>query len=421
MNSRERVLRSISHEPTDRIPIDFGGHRSSTISAIAYAKLKKAMGITTGDIYVYDMIQQLAVVEPEVADALGADVIELGRAFLKNDEDWKPWTLPDGTTCKIPAYINIEKKVDDWYLLANDGTPLAVQTNGCLYFEQINFPYEDKNIEEQDFSDLDFAFSHMMWSAVSVPGAHLALTQTGLEELATGAKTLRNATDKAILGIFGGNLFEVPQFFYRIDNYFTYLALYPEACRRLSEALCSFYLARLEKWLAAVGEYIDIILFGDDLGGQNGPLISPQMYRDIFKPYHARMWRFVKARAPHLRIQMHSCGAVEPFIEDFIDAGLDMMNPVQITCSGMDPAVLKAKYGKRFTFWGGGCDTRHILSHGTPEEVRANVRLLAGNFAPGGGFVFQQVHNIMADVPPENIIAMFDEVRRLKIDSNTQI
>ena len=414
MTPRERIRRALAHEATDRLPIDLGGHRSSGISAIAYARLKKALGITSGAIYVYDMIQQLAIVEPLVAEALGTDVIELGRAFLRRDEEWRTWVLPDGTPCKIPVYIRVEKENDAWRLLAADGTVLGEQKKGCLYFEQTHFPYADREMEEQDFSDLGQAFSHMMWSAVPAPGTHLPLSGAGLEELAAGAKALRNSTDRAILGIFGGNLFEVPQFFYRIDNYLSYLALYPEACRRLSEALCAYYLARLEKWLAAVGEHIDIVLFGDDLGGQNGPLISPQMYRDLFKPFHARMWRFVRERAPHLRIQLHSCGGIEPFIEDLIAAGLDMTNPVQITCAGMDPAGLKAKYGKRLTFWGGGCDTRHVLSQATPEEVRANVRALAETFAPGGGFVFQQVHNIMADVPPENIIAMFDEARRMK-------
>jgi uroporphyrinogen decarboxylase len=414
MTFRERVLLAIDHKPTDRIPIDFGGHRSSGISAIAYAKLKKQLGVTTGDIYVYDMIQQLAIVEPPVADALGADVIELGRAFLTREDDWKPWVLPDGTPCKIPVYIHVEKKDDTWRLLAADSTVLAVQPKGCLYFEQKYFPYADREIEKQDFSDLPFAFDHMMWSAIATPGAHLPFTDAGLKQLSAGAKALRASSDKAILGIFGGNLFEVPQFFYRIDNYLTYLGLYPEACMRLSAALCTYYMARLTKWLAAVGDYIDIILFGDDFGGQNGPLISPQMYRDLFKPFHARMWRFVKERAPHLRIQLHSCGGIEPFLNDFIDAGLDMANPVQITCAGMEPAGLKEKYGNRFTFWGGGCNTRDVLPSGTPDEVRANVRSLTGAFAPGGGFVFQQVHNIMADVPPENIIAMFDEARRLK-------
>ena len=203
----------------------------------------------------------------------------------------------------------------------------------------------------------------------------------------------------------------MPQFLYRIDTYLMHLALYPDACRRLSEALYEFYLPRLEKWLGAVGSCIDVMLFGDDLGGQTGPMISPGMYREFFKPWHAKLWARAKQLAPHVNIHLHSCGGIEPLLEDLIDAGLESSNPVQTTCAGMDPGHLKRTYGDRFAFWGGGCDTRHVLPKGTPDEVKAHVREQIDVFAPGGGFVFQQVHNILADVPPENIIAMFGAVR----------
>lgn len=411
MKSRERILAALSHRQPDRTPIDFGGHRSSGIAAIAYARLKKALGITTGDIYVYDMVQQLAIVETEVLDAVGGDVVELGRAFMRDEKDWKPWVLPDGTACKISAFINVEKRGEDWYLLSDDGVDLGVQKKGCLYFEQVHWPWAGRNIEEQDFSDLDQAFKYTIWTGIPTPGSHIPLTDEGLKNLAQGAKALRESTDRAIMGLFGGNLFEVPEFLYRMDNYLMFMGLYPEACIRLSKALCDFYLPRLEKWLGAVGPYIDVVLFGDDLGGQNGPLMSPEMYRKLYKPYHAREWRRAKELAPHAGIQLHTCGGIEPLLEDLIDAGLEIANPVQISCQGMDARRLKEKFGSRFTFWGGGCDTRRILPHGTPDEVRRHVREQIGIFSPGGGFVFQQVHNILADVPPENIMAMFEAAR----------
>ena len=133
MTSRERVLCALNHQQPDRVPIDFGGHRSSGIAAIAYAKLKKALGITSGDIYIYDMAQQLAIVETEVLDAVGSDVVELGRGFMLDDSEWKDWELPDGTPCKIPGFINIEKRGSDSYLLSDDGIDLAIQREGCLY------------------------------------------------------------------------------------------------------------------------------------------------------------------------------------------------------------------------------------------------------------------------------------------------
>lgn len=414
MNSRERLLAALRHEAPDTFPLDFGAHRSSGIAAIAYAKLKKALGISTGDIYVYDVIQQLAVIEPEVLDALGVDVIELGRGFLLSDEDWKDWILPDGTPCKIPAYIKMEKSGVDWILKSDDGLTLGIMKVGCLYFEQIHWPWKDKNPDEQDFSDLDEVLSHSMWAAVASPPGHLPDTEEGFLQLSEGARNLRESTDRAIVGLFGGNLYEIPQFLYGLENYFMHLCLYPEACKRLSHALCDYYLASLEPWLKAVGPFIDVVLFGDDLGAQNGPQISVEMYREFYKPWHTKLWHKVKELAPHLNVHLHSCGGIEPLINDLIDAGLESANPVQISCEGMDPGVLKGKYGNCFTFWGGGCDTRHVLPFGTEEDVRQNVRKLCAIWKPGGGFVFQQVHNILADIPTENIIAMFDEVNKIR-------
>jgi len=409
MNSRERVLASLNHQEPDRVPVDFGGHRSSGIMAIAYARLKEALGITAGGIYVYDMVQQLAIVEEPVLDALGIDVVEMGRGFLTEDSQWKDWVLPDGTPCKIPYYVNVERRGEDWILLGDDGRELAIQKQGCLYFEQTHFPLMDRGINTDDFSDLEEQLRHTVWTGVPTPGGHLPLDEDGLAAMAQGARALRESTDRAIVGLFGGNLFEIPQSLYRMDNYLSCTALYPDAVHRLSEKLCEIHLRNLEKWLGAVGPYIDIILFGDDLGGQNGPLISPEMYRRYYKPYHRALWQRAKELAP-VKVMLHSCGGIEPFLEDLIDAGLDAVNPVQITCRGMETQALKERCGDRLCFWGGGCDTRWILPRGTPADVARYTKKQVEILSPGGGFVFQQVHNIMADVPPENILAMFRAV-----------
>ena len=409
MNSRERVLAALNHQEPDRVPVDFGGHRSSGIMAMGYARLKKVLGITAGDIYVYDMIQQLAIVEPPVLDALGVDVIEMGRGHLLDDAEWQDWVLPDGTPCKAPGYVNLERRGADWFLLDDDGAELGVQKEGCLYFEQTHWPLMARGIQGDDFADLESHFSHAIWTAVASPGAHLPLDDGGLAELAARAEALRASTDRAIVGLFGGSFFEVPQFLYRMDNYLTYMGLYPEAVLRLSEALLRYYLPRLEAWLGAVGPYIDVVLFSDDLGGQNGTLMSPDMYRRYYKPYHSKLWHRAKELSD-VKVMLHSCGGIESLMEDLIEAGLDTANPVQISSRGMDAATLKNRYGDRHCFWGGGCDTRSVLPRGTPEQVKEHVREQVGILSPGGGFVFQQVHNIMADVPPENIIAMFEAV-----------
>lgn len=166
---------------------------------------------------------------------------------------------------------------------------------------------------------------------------------------------------------------------------------------------------RLEMYLQAVGPYIDIILFSDDYGMQTGPQISPGMFREFFKPHHQEIWQCAKKLAP-VKVMLHSCGTITDLLPDMIDAGLDAVNPVQTNCKNMEPERLKSQFAGQITFWGGGVDTQHILPRGTPEEVRADVLKNLDILAPGGGYVFQQIHNIQADIPPENIVAMFDAV-----------
>jgi uroporphyrinogen decarboxylase len=165
----------------------------------------------------------------------------------------------------------------------------------------------------------------------------------------------------------------------------------------------------LEKFLGLVGQYIDVINFNDDLGMQTGPQISPRMYREFFKPRHARLWQ--RAKDAGVKAMLHSCGDIRLLLPDLIEAGLDAVNPVQVSCKGMEPEGLKRDFGKDITFWGGGCDTQWLLSHGTPEEVTKHVKHQVEVLRHDGGFVFQQVHNILADVPPQNIVAMFDAAR----------
>ncbi|HNW59929.1 MAG TPA: uroporphyrinogen decarboxylase family protein [bacterium] len=414
MTSRERVQAALAFRKPDKIPIDFGGHRSSGISAMAYARLKKALGLHSGGIYVYDMMQQLAIIEEPVLAALEVDTVELGRAFFHAEQDWKEWTLPDGTPCKIPAAAHIERRGADWFLLAPDGTPVGVQKPGCDFFEQIHYPLQESEFAHSDFSEIGAASSRSMRAAAPVPGSHLGTDARGMAQLVAGAQKLRAATGRAIQASFGGKLIEGPQSLYGMENYLMYTALYPEATLRLSETLCEGYCRTLRTWLPAIAPYIDIVGFGDDLGSNHGPLISPEKYRLYYKPFHARMWKLVKELAPNVKVLLHCCGGIEPLLEDLIDAGLDAVNPVQISARGMQLDGLKARYGGRLTFWGGGCDTQTILPQGTPEQIRNHVRAQVEIMQGEGGFVFQQVHNIIGRVPVENILAMFETVIRYR-------
>jgi uroporphyrinogen decarboxylase len=409
MNSRERVVAAMDHQEPDRIPVDLGGHRSSGISAIALHRLREYLGLAERPLRVYDMVQQLAIVDEEILELFGVDTVEMGRGFLPGEDDWKPWVLPDGTDCEIPCYIHPEKKGGDWLVHDEFGNELGIMKKGSLYFEQTHFPLMERGIENDDFSDLREMLERNIWSVMAHPGGHIHLDENGLKELEAGAAALRSSTDRAIIGLFGGNMFELPQILYRMDQYLLATEMYREKTLRLSEELFKIHLESLEKWMQAVGPYIDVVLFGDDLGGQHGPLISPETYRELYKPFHRRLWQRAKELAD-VKVQLHCCGSIYDLMEDLIEAGLDAVNPVQISSRGMDPERLKNDFGGRITFWGGGCDTQRVLPTGTPEEVRKHVKEMTGIFGQGGGFVFQQVHNILANVPPENVVAMLEAV-----------
>jgi uroporphyrinogen decarboxylase len=405
-------MAAVNHREPDRVPIDLGGHRSSGIMAIAYAQLKQHLGITTGDIYVYDFVQQLAIIEPAVLDRFGVDTIELGRGFSLRPEDWQDWVLPDGTPCKIPTFLEVTHEGDDWRVYHRDGTLLAIQKQGCLYLEQTHWPYSNLTTDETgdvDYTDLADAFDHMMWSKVGAPPAPIGFDPQGLQELAAGAAAFRATTDRAIVGLFGGALLEGGQQLFGMDNFLAMLAGEKALTHRFLDRLVDYYLDRLHKFLAAVGPFIDIILFSDDFGMQTGPQISPRMYREFFQPRQKILWEASKKLAP-AKIMLHSCGGIHPLLPGMIEAGLEIVQPVQTTCRDMEPERLKREFGKDLCLWGGGSNTRNVLGWASPEKVAADVRERVAIFAPGGGYVFQQIHNVMANVPPEHIVAMLDAV-----------
>jgi uroporphyrinogen decarboxylase len=375
--------------------------------AMAYARLRDHLGLPKKPIRIYDPIQQLAIVDEDVLERFQVDTIELGRAFALEDKWWSDWTLPDGTPCFMPAWAKPDRADGEWVIRSQKtGRVIARMPDGVIYFEQTWWPYA----EADDLTRLQEELTESMWTAIASPPGPMIAGPDGLKLFREGAQRLRRQTDRAIIGLFGGNLLEMGQFLYRNDNFFVLLAGDPDRAHEFLDRVTEMHLANLERFLGAVGESIDVILFGDDLGMQSGPQVSPRMYRDFFFPREQRLWTRAKQLAPHIKIMLHCCGGVRELLPGLIEAGLDAINPVQITCRGMDTAGLKKDFGQHLTFWGGGCDTREIVSKGTPAQVREHVRRQMDIWRPGGGYVFQQVHNLMADVPPENIVAMFDAV-----------
>jgi uroporphyrinogen decarboxylase len=412
MNGRECILTAFDHREADRVPLDFSGTRSSGISAIAYARLRAYLGLPVKPLRVYDIIQGLAVLDEDILELVGADAIELGRGFALEDRYWHEWVLPDGSPCLIPAWITPERRPGRWVIRSTSGRVIAQMPDGALYFEQTYYPFFE---EKPDLEHIEDAYPDSMWTAiVNPPGPLAAAGPEGDQVLAEGAKALRAKTSRAIVGLFGGNMLEIGQFLYRNDQFLLMLAADPDQAHAFLDRLADIHLRNLERYLRLVGPYIDVIAFNDDLGMQSGPQISPRMFRQFFKLHYTRLFQRSRQLSP-ARIMLHTCGGIRELLPDLIEAGLESFNPVQISSDGMEPGGLKRDFGKQITFWGGGCDTQQVLPHGTPAEVRAHVRQQIDTLAPGGGFVFQQVHNIQADIPPENIVAMFETVLGKKL------
>ncbi len=345
MNSRERVMQSLNFVQPDRVPVDLSGHRSSGIMAIAYARLRDYLGLPKRPPKVYDIPQQLAVVDEDVLDRFHVDVVEMGRGFDLDDADWHPWVLPNGLECLIPKWVNPTRENGHWYIRSADGTPIAVQKRGVLYFEQIHWPAKDD--PRQALDHLEESLEKSMWTtgAMASPPGPVPQTPEGARFLAEGARKLREKTSRAIVGLFGGNLFEMGQFLFGMENFYVLLGSDKALAGRFLDTLVAFHLKSMEFWLNAVGPYIDIIQFGDDYGMQTGPQISPRMFRELFKPRHEILWRRPKEMFPSLKMLLHSCGAISELLNDMIEIGLDSTNPVQTTAANMDPEYLKREFG----------------------------------------------------------------------------
>ena len=405
MTSRERVLAAVDHRQPDRVPVCFGGHRSSGIAAIAYKRLREYLGLEKKPIRVYDLLQQLAVIDDDVLDIFAVDTIEMGRGFALSEGDWKPWVMPDGSDCLIPSWLKLRR--DDsgtWFLQSPSGREGGKMTPGMLYFDQFVFPLRDR--ESGSGYSLRDALSDIVWSNLTPPNLH----EINDEDLISGAERFYSSTDRAVIGLQGGSFYETCQFLFGIDHFLMKMALEPEFVGKLRDELLEISLESASKFIDNVGGSIDLIVVSDDLGMQSGLQISPDMYRSLIKPFHKDLYSMIKKKTD-ARILLHSCGGIEPIYEDLIEAGVDAHNPVQISSSGMDPAVLKERYGDRITFWGGGCDTSSVLPYQSPAQIREHVLRNMDILSPGGGFVFQQVHNIVADIPPENVVAMFNAVK----------
>ena len=370
------------------------------------------MGIKQGSTRVYDVVQQLAQPEDAILDRFGIDVLDIGRAFNTNDADWYDIRLADGSDAQYPLWFRPVKQADgSWSAFSADGTLIAKMPASGMFFDQTCFPYIDGY--PSDYRDLPQAMAKVLWAAlVHSPWDHAA-DEGFWFTLREKALALKKNSERALMVVCGCNLFEWGTFLRRMDNFLMDLVAEPYQVERLLDALMEQHLTTLKKVCEAVGDVVDILRFGDDLGMDDGPFMSPDIYRRLFKPRHKQLCDYVKKHSQMFTF-LHSCGSIYSVLPDLIEAGYDVINPVQTNCRDMEPTRLKQEFGRDITFWGGGCDTRQVLNCATPAEVKSHVLERLEIFAPGGGFVFNPVHNILPEVPPENIVAMFEAVQEFK-------
>ena len=391
MNSRERVLCAINHQQPDRVPIDVGGTRQSGIAASTYHQLKESLGISSTT-RVYDLYQMLADVERPVMERFGADVVGLNRpaiAFNIRNENWKPWQMFDGTPVEVPGGFEPAVEDNGDLLLVDDGEPVARMPKDGFYFDRVDkYP----------------GAAHVDLDGYEPP----RLTDQEVEHYRAQSEALYQNTDFAIVAPMGPPY----ELFYGLgtgdfENWMITLASEPDYVSALYEKLVDAWLDNLRRFVDAVGDRVQILQVNDDFGTQHSLFLSVQMYRNQIMPYYKRGLDWVHENTD-MKVLLHSDGAIFPLIPSLIETGFDILNPVQTSANGMDALQLNGQFGNQLSFWGGSLDCQKTLPYGTPEEVVREVQEHLRVFAPGGGYVFASVHNIQANVPPENVIAMYD-------------
>jgi uroporphyrinogen decarboxylase len=408
MNSRERILSAIKHSQPDRVPIDLSATPSSGISVVAYQNLIRYLGKNHLKTMVYDVVQETVQTEMELLDLLKVDVLDIGRNFNTGADYWKEMDIIPGHKALYPHWFDAEKREDGSMLAKGaDGEVIGRMPMGATFFDQTIFPYEKGY--PADFRNLSRDMKRTVWGGVGFSPWDWSEEKDFWKFLRKKTIELRKQTDKALLIGIGCNLFEWGTFMRRIDNFLTDLFLEPMNVHAFLDALMEIHMANISKTCEAIGDVVDIIKFGDDLGTTHGPFFAAETYNEYFKPRHKMMCDYVKANSS-MHTMLHCCGGIYELIPELIEAGFEILNPVQINAVNMQPEKLKKEFGRDVTFWGGGVDTASILNRATSEQIKEHVKRNLEVFSVGGGYVFNTVHNIMPDVPPQNIMAMFEAV-----------
>jgi uroporphyrinogen decarboxylase len=374
MTPRQRVLRALDHKVPDRVPIDLGGNQTG-LHKNAYRNLTRHLGFPE-EIEIMDAVQQLAKPNERLLRRFHVDTryVSAGPAST-----WKG------------GIVRLERGGRVWHDLTDEfGVRWSMPDDQPLYMDITLHPLAKATVKDVR----DYA-----WPKGDDPSRF-----AGLRERALG---LRRDTPYAVVSGISGVIYETCWYLRGLEQWFCDLLTAPELCEAMLDQTLKFWLDWFRLFLEEVGDVVDVIMIGDDLAGQDGPLFDPGIYRRLVKPRQRRLVEYIGSHTK-AKIWYHTCGSCAAFIPDLLENGIHILNPVQLSARDMDPFDLKRRFGRDLAFWGGGCDSQHVLPRGTPAEVAENVRRNLEAFKPGGGFVFNSIHNIQGDVPPENIIALFD-------------
>ena len=419
MNSRRRVEKALNHEPPDRVPLDLGASPVTGMHASSVYLLRQALGLDAPGtpVKVTEPYQMLGEIDARLIDALGVDVVGLGGTqtlFGFENKNWKPWTLPDGTPVLVPEAFNTRPEADGAILMYPQGdrtaAPSGRMPQGGFYFDTIvrQPPIDEEHLDVEDNLE-----------------EFVPITDEELEHFAQGARRLHEETDKAILANFGGTAFGdialVPAPFLKdprgirdVEEWYVSTVARFDYVHEVFRRQCDVAIQNLAKIRDAVGDRVTaVFITGTDFGTQKGPFISCSSYRKLYAPFHRRVNDWIHEHTSW-KTFIHTCGSVVDLLPDMIDAGFDVLNPVQCSAAGMAPQTLKARFGEKITFWGGGVDTQKTLPFGTPDEIRAEVAKRIKIFGSGGGFVFNTVHNVQAQTPVENLVALYEAFREAR-------
>ncbi len=374
MTPRERVLTALDHKIPDRVPIDLGGNQTG-IHKNAYRSLIRHLGVAD-EVRIMDAVQQLARPCEQVLERFHVDTryVAAGAA-----DSWKG------------GIVGVSRDGRQWEDLTDEfGIRWSMPADAPNYMDITLHP-----LAHATRADLD----DYPWPRGDDPSRF-----AGLRERATA---LRRDTPYAVVSGISGVVYETCWYLRGLEQWFCDLMIDPPFCEALLDQTLKFWLDWFKLFLKEAGDVVDVIMIGDDLAGQNGPLFNPELYRRLVKPRQKRLVQFIRS-GTQAKIWYHTCGACQGFIPDLLDNGVHILNPVQVSARAMDPTELKRRYGREIVFWGGGIDAQHVLPSAAPAQVAQEVRRNLRAFMPGGGYVFNNVHNIQGDVPPENVVALFD-------------